>query len=550
MLVVDRPSIQQLPTWRIRLVHVPSGALYNNATSGVEVFTFETTLTPIDSIGLASIDADLQRVLVYGIKWVMARGMLNRLDKMQLVLYDGQSTFSTKLLRIGEITVDVLFNIILSHLQSSTDIDLRNSRFTIVWVKTLTGGNINNDGIGFKEFVKSKRALYSFNSTSNNCLSVCISMGLLFHSNLTEFKLLSKPTRVKGRLEYSKSICQELYSNEPVALTELSKYEFKFKVNINVLSYQNLKWLRASDNLFNQYIFLLYNKEPEESTGHYVLINPGKVGSLWGRNSKLCYICLNGYSGNKHACIPKCLGCRHSECDGVGKPKSDLIVKCFKCNSKCFSQDCLTKHKCIYYTCPDCRQTCSIDKRHKHVCGFRECINCNETLDISQIHKCYVSKQKQPKISCKYIFYDFECCIGLDGEHVPALVIAQLFNNETFYQFTTVEEFVYWCLKKKGFTFIAHNGGRYDVHFIKKELLRQGIESEDVIKGRTIISSTLPKYKIKFIDSFKFITTSLRNFPKTFNLQSITKEQFKKEWAEIEALGLEGPSVDSFVNDI
>lgn len=34
------------------------------------------------------------------------------------------------------------------------------------------------------------------------------------------------------------------------------------------------------------------------------------------------------------------------------------------------------------------------------------------------------------------------------------------------------------------------------------------------------------------------------------HLASISKEQFRKEWSEIEALGLEGPTMEEFIHSI
>lgn len=34
------------------------------------------------------------------------------------------------------------------------------------------------------------------------------------------------------------------------------------------------------------------------------------------------------------------------------------------------------------------------------------------------------------------------------------------------------------------------------------------------------------------------------------HLASISKEQFQKEWAEIEAMGLEGPSIEDFLRSL
>ena len=91
----------------------------------------------------------------------------------------------------------------------------------------------------------------------------------------------------------------------------------------------------------------------------------------------------------------------------------------------------------------------------------------------------------------------------------------------------------------KEFPVVFHNGAKYDYHFIIKELVRKmddnmdclGEEAEKYITFKVPLkkenkNGSLTTYKLKFIDSYRFMNTSLSNL--TDNLSEINKQECKK----------------------
>ena len=145
-------------------------------------------------------------------------------------------------------------------------------------------------------------------------------------------------------------------------------------------------------------------------------------------------------------------------------------------------------------------------------------------------HKCFMQRLKKEDLkepSTKYVFYDYECTID-DGEHHPALIVAMYFAHDQPEVFFDNESFCKWIFQKKhkGYTFVAHNGGRYDFHFIRQYMIKNHVQSSDLINGNTVMYSFATDWKIRFVDSYRFLPMSLRKFPKTFGIKSKSKGYF------------------------
>jgi hypothetical protein len=81
---------------------------------------------------------------------------------------------------------------------------------------------------------------------------------------------------------------------------------------------------------------------------------------------------------------------------------------------------------------------------------------------------------------------------------------------------------------------VAHNGGKFDWHFIMDAFLDDKIlklkkKKAPVLKGCKIITATIHN-DIKLIDSYCFVNQPLKNFPKTFGLSGIGKGDFPHEF--------------------
>ena len=94
--------------------------------------------------------------------------------------------------------------------------------------------------------------------------------------------------------------------------------------------------------------------------------------------------------------------------------------------------------------------------------------------------------------------------------------------------YTSVEEFCKFFLydKFKGYTFIAHNGKLYNMHFVLKWLVDQGIEPYCIYNGAKIMFMKIPKLSIRFTDSLNIFQIPLKLFPKTFGMNELKKGYF------------------------
>ena len=189
---------------------------------------------------------------------------------------------------------------------------------------------------------------------------------------------------------------------------------------------------------------------------------------------------------------------------------------------------------------------------NSHKCGYSERNNCNKY--IGKNHKCLMKKVKakggyctvdskkpckhndsiKKKYWCfscgtyteKYIFYDFEAARNT-GTHSVNLSIAQDFQGNK-YVHNSIEEFCKCFLsdKFKGYTLIAHNARGYDLHFVLKWPIDQGIKPYCVYNGCKIMFMEIPKLSIRFIDSLNFLQMPLNLFPKTFGINELKKGFF------------------------
>lgn len=88
--------------------------------------------------------------------------------------------------------------------------------------------------------------------------------------------------------------------------------------------------------------------------------------------------------------------------------------------------------------------------------------------------------------------------------------------------------FCRWAFYKvnRGATFIAHNSGNYDSHFILKYLIENNEYPSIVTQGGKFLCIEVKTTKTKFIDSFSFLSMPLPSFSSTFGIRNIEKSSF------------------------
>ena len=335
------------------------------------------------------------------------------------------------------------------------------------------------------------------------------------------------------------------YGND---LSDIEKFAKHLGIEINIINAEQFNSIVHTDS--EDKIYLL------KTRNHFDVIK-----SLTGfyDTPYYCHECEKAYTKrDKHKCPSKSLSCftyaKDKKCDGKE-------IVCEKCNRKFFGKRCFKNHlknrsnvegkKDIVCDtvkkCLDCSRVITGKCVNSHKCGYSECNNCNKYVGKNK--KCFMKKVKAKGLSkkpCKnndsikkkdwcyscrtytekYIFYDFEATQNT-GTHNINLSIAQDFEGNEYINNET-ESFCKDFIndKFKGYTFIAHNGRSYDIHFALKWLVDQGIKPYCIYNGAKIMFMEIPKLSIRFIDSLNFLQMPLKSFPKTFGMNELRKVTF------------------------
>lgn len=138
-------------------------------------------------------------------------------------------------------------------------------------------------------------------------------------------------------------------------------------------------------------------------------------------------------------------------------------------------------------------------------------------------------KPKEPKEQkILNVFYDFETHTDINGKHIPYICCYRV-NGKCYTQYgqsSGIEMLFHLSnmFKKSKITIrlIAHNGGKYDSHFIFKYFQN----ASGIKKGSKYmtIKGVFNSVKFELRDSLLMISMPLKNFTKTFNLGETIKE--------------------------
>ena len=256
------------------------------------------------------------------------------------------------------------------------------------------------------------------------------------------------------------------------------------------------------------------------------------------RQSYFCHRCRKSYAKRfDHLCPEMCRSCRAYDCtwdDGDAIP-------CDQCKRHFKSRACYDRHKVrvndtnsiceTIHKCLKCKRSMDKRKLKSHLCG-KKCPTCNVLLeDIEGNHKCYMQKPKQSDDDGydQLYFFDFECKQET-GEHVPNFCVVQdeKGNEEIFKGDNTVKDFCEWVFRKghENCIFVAHNFKGYDSYFVQDYLNKNCLQFDLICTGAKIMCLTVPRFKVKFIDSYNFIPMALAKFPETFDRNELRKGYF------------------------
>lgn len=531
------------PTAKQRLLRDNRAALYRfgnilgpyntNVYSGAYDFDIlhgghTTALTLNDMVDGVLID-ELETLFDRILSYVRLDQNLGPNDFMQMVIVSDASELNiwTPLMVHTQLTGSEFLQRIAHALSSYQQLILAGAYVTVKYVRALTirGGGVGNTA---SEFTRRKRCIIVCHS--NMCVWEALQLGIAEHTDPVQFQMLVK-RGARRNLDGAKQLRDRCKLGDDVCKQQLPKIESVLGVCIVLVDFNGMRIVYGDAKRSGNLICLLLSDS--DNTSHVDYVKKDKIGSLWEK-ARFCKQCMKGYANESHKCIIKCMACKTSRCNGVSASCWDEFkLHCDACNCKYFDEQCMrnhTKKQCQTYTrCVQCAYL--YPRKDRHECNKRVCHNCNQLVLLSQNHQCYHQVLKSddlPKPTTKYIFYDYETYLNTAHEHVTAGIVAWDINDVVHKQFFTTGEFVDWLLLKehKGYTCVAHNSGRYDFHFIKRELLARSIVTSDVSNGNTIFYSKIEKHKMRFIDSYKLIPIGLRGFPKAFGLKEMSKGYF------------------------
>ena len=139
---------------------------------------------------------------------------------------------------------------------------------------------------------------------------------------------------------------------------------------------------------------------------------------------------------------------------------------------------------------------------------------------------CENLRPKERCLCCKaqtdqYMFYDFETQQDMGVHIVNDVNIQDFYGNE--YTFNTIDDFCKFVFQHKNYMFIAHNAKSFDVQFILKYCVENGIKPFCIYNETKIMYMQIEAYKIRFIDSLNFIQDRLSAFPTAIGLMEMKK---------------------------
>lgn len=430
-------------------------------------------------------------------------------------------------------------------LQSFETFNIRETEIRIQWSVPLRAAGYTPRYPDVIAFIKDKKAIVELPRDSGMCFHMCIRLGKAQSENtLDEYRKL-----VKAKARYMR---KEFTGLAPVtSITDQRALARENGLALMIIELQTLN-IRYFDDKFKGKL-LVVGEEIHNENVHWHYINRNKVGSLWGR-PKFCFTCMTAYKSIKHKCIAKCIACESPEC--VHQNERDIgkaHATCSTCYRQFFDNECKKLHKCgTKRKCMFCERIYEKNPKHPHKCGHVVCKNCRVEDKLFE-HKCYIQKKQRKNgmkvtkkgevIKAKYAYYDIETYMNEEKEHVFFCLVCSIDGDDTMKVFYDMDEFVTWAMKQKGVSFIAHNAAKYDAHFVKRCLIKFRIPSNDIVQGHQLLEIRLPKCNVRFIDSYRFIPTSLRAMPKTFGLKQdgMAKGVFPYEFMKRDTLDYRGP---------
>ncbi|XP_073496117.1 uncharacterized protein [Phyllobates terribilis] len=447
------------------------------------------------------------QTLLDGIKANISPG-----DFVQLRLTGGNSldhVFSSKH-STTNLKAEVFLNSAAKTLQSNEE-GLRGAtlKLTATILKNRRGGVKRHlKSIAYSQIIKQKRQwLYDFNNyNSNLCLAASIS-ALIADSDISDAIIMARATQLFKDLS--------IPHDQLVSFDDIAKFEKHLGINIKVLYHNQDKWqyFHTKLNQTGKNVYILHHDN------HYYGIKnvKGFLGEAY-----FCQQCSSVFHHkNNHSCKYFCKACQKDNC----MESADDQPKCPKCRIFCRSSECFEEHKrlasdnkifCKAKTfCDSCMRY--VGSEIDHECRNPVCNVCGVSLDRYASHQCYMPPYIAPEKTDKYIFYDYRCQMEKDV-CVPNFVCCSTLHGDITWEFEgkrCLQKFVQLFTNGKfhGFTFIAHDGDRYDARFVVQALIKEKLQVKLSTRGPRLFCMILPDLNIRFIDFLNFLPVNFGNLP-------------------------------------
>ena len=417
--------------------------------------------------------------------------------------------------------------------------------------------------LSLTENLFNRKSLIQIKNQDNMCLARCIVLGMRRNEFGAGDKIAKKLRETKLQGVEAKRICDEcgVDSELMCGIDEIKIFENKLDIQINVIDgdgvgkdiiYPSIEDENYVIKPIEQQIYLYKHNK------HFDLINTKQVAGFFGKH-KFCYDCKKCYTFNtnidnhKLSCKvkPACRCCGHNKCKALQRPRhilNDLDwIKCDDCNRSFSSLECFNNHKIpstekskttceSYWKCLECNKSMpdARQPRETHVCGEYECKNCKMLVPCN--HRCFMRPKPYNKPNDNIIYYDFESDIS-GQNHIVNFSISQYQHSNENIEHHSIDEFCKWAIseKHKDYTFIAHNAKGYDCKFIMNWIIcNTDLLPQTIYAGSKIMVMKLKKFKIRFIDSYSFLTMPLSALPNLFGLKELAKGHFPHWFNKVE----------------
>ena len=460
--------------------------------------------------------AHFMRVIIRRIK--IKNGLTDN-DRIQLFMHTKKKPIKTSVLKIKELLEDLeeeFLNKIEDVLQSQDELTFDGNTVIEVLMIEMPHGSSRLYALSQEEW-NLKKCLVIVQNEDYMCAARAISVCL---SYLRDGPSSSKYKNMKhsGRKEQGKAAnALHVKANVPiteygVGLDDMEKLAVTAKCEVNIVCWENNNQILYTCNQgATEKIYL------HKTGNHYNAIT--KIHAFYNKQ-KYCHECKVGYDKEQdHRCKFTCRLCL-SDCRDAAKK----CYPCQECHRTFKSKLCFENHKKTvckkWFECKKCLKLVDRDggkvTPENHVCYTRKCPSCKEWVDMNT-HQCYIQKKELPAPNHDYIFFDIEA-MQETGIHEANLVVAQYRNGEQ-YDFPNIHAFCKWLIQKqhKGYTVIAHYGKGYDFQFIVTYCIQQNIRYKCIYDGSKIMyMEILHGLHLRFVDSFNFMATSLKEMPSTF----------------------------------